>query len=158
MPSSALPLSVATVTRTDAAERAFAGPILEGDEVRRVTQRRVVSALVRICFLCITLIVCLSEPLAAPDLRDRIICREQVSAGRRETLAEKLRGITHLPVSFDENGVLRGAEASADGGSQTARDLISKGLAGSNVILLEDASGRQDGGFLPSGFGQIETP
>ena len=112
--------------------------------MRRETQRRVVSALVRICFLCITLLVCLAEPLAAPDLRDRIICREQVSAPRREILAEKLRGITHLPVSFDENGALRVADASATGGSQTARGLISKALAGSNVILLEDASGRQD--------------
>ena len=112
--------------------------------MRRETQRRVVSALVRICFLCITLLVCLSEPLAAKDSRDRIICREQLPAARREILAEKLRGITHLPVSFDENGALRVADTSVGGGSQTARRLISKALAGSNVILLEDASGRQD--------------
>src|SRR5687767_6313878 len=124
--------------------KAFAGPILEGDEVRRETQRRVVSALVRICFLCITLLVCLSEPLVAKDSRHRIICREQLPAARREILAEKLRGITNLPVSFDENGALRVADTSGGGGSQTARSLISKALAGSNVIVLEDASGRQD--------------
>ncbi len=112
--------------------------------MRRETQRRVVSALVRICFLCITLLVCLSEPLAAKDSRDRIICREQLPAARREILAEKLRGITHLPVSFDENGALRVADTSVGGGSQTARRLIAQALAGSNVILLEDASGRQD--------------
>lgn len=141
MRSSALPLSVATVTRTDAA---FAGPILEGDEVQRKTQGRVVSALVRMFFLCITLLVCLSESLAASDLLDRIICREQVSAARREILADKLRGITGLPVSFDESGALRVAAASARGGSQTARSLISKALAGTNVIILEDASNHQD--------------
>ncbi|MFY9620379.1 MAG: hypothetical protein WAM70_05430 [Pyrinomonadaceae bacterium] len=77
-------------------------------------------------------------------MRDRIICREQVSSARRELLAERLRGITRLPVSFDENGALRVARASVDGGSQTARSLIAKALAGSNVILLEDASGRKD--------------
>jgi len=59
-------------------------------------------------------------------------------------LTEKLRGITGLKVSFDESGALRVAAEGARGGSQTARRLISKALAGSNVILLEDASGRQD--------------
>lgn len=112
--------------------------------MRRETQRRVVSALVRICFLCITLLVCLSEPLAASDSRDRIICLEQVSPARRQMLTEKLRGITGLQVSFDETGALRVADTNAGGGSQAARRLISNALAGSNVILLEDASGRQD--------------
>jgi hypothetical protein len=59
-------------------------------------------------------------------------------------LSEKLRGITGLPVSFDESGALRVAAASARAGSQTARSLISKALAGTNVVILEDASGRQD--------------
>ena len=112
--------------------------------MRRETQRRVVSALVRIFFLCITFLVCLLQPLAASVSHDRIICLEQVSAARREKLADKLRGITGLPVSFDENGALRVAAGNARGGSQTARSLISKALAGSNVIILEDASGRQD--------------
>lgn len=111
--------------------------------MRRETQRRVVSALVRICFLCITLLVCLPQPLTANSL-DRIICLEQVSPTRRQMLTEKLRGITGLRVSFDENGALRVARASAGGGSQTARSLIARALAGNNVVLLEDASGRQD--------------
>ena len=111
--------------------------------MRRETQRRVVSALVRICFLCITLLVCLPQPLTANSL-DRIICLEQVSPTRRQMLTKKLRGITGLQVSFDENGALRVAGASAGGGSQTARRLIARALAGNNVILLEDASGRQD--------------
>jgi hypothetical protein len=59
-------------------------------------------------------------------------------------LTEKLRGITGLKVGFDESGALRVADSSADGGSQTARSLISRALSGSKVILLEDASGRQD--------------
>ncbi len=111
--------------------------------MRRKTQRRVVSALVRICFLCITLLVCLPQPIAANSL-DRIICLEQVSPTRRQILTEKLRDITGLQVSFNENGALRVTDASARGGSQTARSLISKALAGTNVVILEDASGRPD--------------
>ena len=112
--------------------------------MRRETQRRVVSALVRINFPCITLFVCLSQPLATYASRDRIICLEQVSVTRREVLADKLRGITGLAVSFDGNGALRVVTAGARDGSQTARSLISKALAGNNVIILEDASGRKD--------------
>lgn len=111
--------------------------------MRRETQRRVVSALVRISFLCITLLVCLPQPLAA-NSHDRIICLERVSLARRQMLAEKLRAITGLQVSFDEGGALRVAAASARSGSQTARNLISKALAGTNVVILEDASGRRD--------------
>ena len=111
--------------------------------MRRETQRRVVSALVRISFLCSTLLVCLPQPLAANSL-DRIICLEQVSPTRRQMLTEKLRGITGLPISFDESGALRVAPESARGGSKTARSLIAKALAGTNVVILEDASGRHD--------------
>lgn len=111
--------------------------------MRRETQRRVVSALVRICFLCITLLVCLPQTLAANSL-DRIICREQLSLARRRMLADKLGDITGLRVAFDSNGALRLESSVAHGGSQTARDLIAKALARTNVIVLEDASNHQD--------------
>ena len=111
--------------------------------MRRETQRRVVSALVRISFLCMTLVVCLSQALAANSF-DRIICREQLSLGQRRLLAEKLADITGLQVAFDSNGALRLESSVARGGSQTARNLIAKALARTNVIVIEDASNRPD--------------
>lgn len=143
MRSSALPLSVETVSEPTQ-PAAFAGPILEGDEVRRETHRRVVSALARINFLCVTLLVWHLPLLGFAESKNRIICREELSVARREILAEKLRGITGLPVAFDANGALRLASSVAHGGSEAARNLLSKALAGANVIILDDASERQD--------------
>ena len=112
--------------------------------MRRETQRRVVSALVRICFLCITLLVCHLPVFPFADSNNRIICREELSTSHREVLAAKLRDITGLPVAVDSNGALRVTSAVANGGSQAARNLVSKALAGRNLIVLEDASDRQD--------------
>src|ERR1043165_4539443 len=85
---------------------AFAGPILEGEEVRRQTQRRVVCALVRVSFFCFPLFVCPLQ-LSAATHPNTIICREELSAARRELLAAKLRAITGLAVEFDANRALR---------------------------------------------------
>jgi len=112
--------------------------------VRRETQSRVVSALVRIYFLCVALLVCHLPVFGLADSNIRIICRDELPLVRRELLAEKVRVISGLPVVFDANGALRVASSVANGGSPTARHLISKALAGTNVIILEDASGRQD--------------
>lgn len=113
--------------------------------MRRETHRRVVSALARICFLCLTLLVCPLQLFGFVDPNnDRIICREELSTARREILAEKLRAITGLPIAFDAHGALRVTSFVENGGSQTARNLISKALAGANVVILEDASERQD--------------
>ena len=112
--------------------------------MQRGTQRRVVSALQRISFLCITLVVCNFSLFGFTESNNKIICREQLSLTRREILANKLRGITGWQVRFDENGALRLRSEATHGGSQAARNLISKALAGTNVVLLEDASDRQD--------------
>ena len=112
--------------------------------MRRETQSRVVSTLVRISFLCVTLLVCHLPVISFPDSNNRIICREELSHSRREVLSEKLRDITGLPVAIDANGALRVTFAVASGGSQAARSLVSKALAGRNLIVLEDASDRQD--------------
>ena len=115
--------------------------------MRPETQSRVVSALARTSFLCITVVVCTFPGLVSVDSTNRIVCRQQLPVARREILAEKLRGITGLQIKFDEDGVLRLMPAVAQGGSPVARNLISKALAGTNVVLLEDASGRQDVAF-----------
>lgn len=112
--------------------------------MRRRTHKRVVSALARISFLCIIVVVCNFPILGFGESTNRIVCREQLSAARREILAAKLRGITGSQITFDEDGALRLTPGVADGGSLTARTLISKALAGTNVIVLDDASDRQD--------------
>jgi hypothetical protein len=58
---------------------------------------------------------------------------------------EKLRQITGWQaLSFDENGALRLTDEKARGGSETARALLKAAMTGKNVIVLEDASNRQD--------------
>jgi hypothetical protein len=81
---------------------------------------------------------------AAADSNATIICREEISPAHREQLADKLRAITGLSVEFDSHGALRVTSSHAGNGSQTARNLITKALAGTNVMIVEDASGRQD--------------
>jgi len=142
MTSSALPLS-AEVANEPTHPADFAGPIIEGDEVRRKTQGRVVSALIRISFFCGTVVVC-QLPLLGSESHSPIICREQLSVARREMLVDRLRTITGFEVTFDENGGLRVTSAAGRGGSQTARNLIATALNGKKVIVLEDASDRQD--------------
>jgi hypothetical protein len=74
----------------------------------------------------------------------RIVCREELASARREVLADKLREITGLSIEFALNGGLRVTSTVPHGGSPTARSLISKALSGTNVIVLEEASNRQD--------------
>lgn len=111
--------------------------------MRRRTQGRVISALIRISFLCGTVVVC-QLPLQASESHSPIICREQLSAERREMLADRLRSITGLVITFNEHGALRMTSSPVRGGSETARKLMSDAFAGKNVIVLEDASDRQD--------------
>ena len=112
--------------------------------MRRQRHRRVVFAPVRFGFICVTFLVC-SLPLSASTRPiNTIICRQELSTGRRELLAIKLRAITGLAVGFDANGALGLMDSAVRGGSQTARDLLRKALNGTRVLILEDATDRQD--------------
>jgi len=73
------------------------------------------------------------------------VCREELSLARRVELSDKLRAITGWPdLKFDESGTLQLGSARAIGGSQSARDLLDKAISGDNVLIIEDASKRQD--------------
>jgi len=81
----------------------------------------------------------------ANESGDKILCRPELAQSRRTELAEKLRRITGLNgLDFDENGALLLGEEKPAGGSQTARQLLTEAAQGKNVIVLEDASNRQD--------------
>jgi hypothetical protein len=76
---------------------------------------------------------------------NKIVCREELSLNRREELASKLRIITGWPeIRFDESGILQVGSKAAVGGSQAARDLLNRAISGPNVLIVEDASNRQD--------------
>ena len=109
------------------------------------TQGRIVSALGRVGFLCLALLACPLPLISSVVTPARIICRAELSLNKREGLAARLRVITGWPeLKFDERGVLRLGSSDANQGSQTARNLLRQIQAGRSVIILEDASNRQD--------------
>jgi len=112
--------------------------------VRRQRHCRVVSVLVRFGFICVALVVCRLPLLASIQPVNTIICREELATGRRDLLAAKLGTITGLAVEFDASGSLRLKRAEPHGGSPAARELLLKALNGTRVLILEDASDRQD--------------
>jgi hypothetical protein len=114
------------------------------EEVRPQSQRTVVSTIVRFGFVCVALLVCCLPLFASTHPSNTIICREELPTARRELLAAKLRTITGLAVQFDANGALQLMSSEARGGSPAARDLLRKALDGTRVLILEDASDRQE--------------
>jgi hypothetical protein len=91
------------------------------------------------------LLVCPGLALASIEHSSGILCREELSSGKREALAARLRAITGWPgISFDRNGGLEIGATEATSGSQTARNLLIQARSGKTIIILEDASDRQD--------------
>ena len=95
-----------------------------------------------------TACVCLSAlSTFASDGVSRIVLRPEVSRSHREELITRLRVITGLStLNFDSNGSLRLGEQ-VSGGSESARLLLAEAVAGSSLIVLEDASSRSDVAF-----------
>lgn len=112
--------------------------------MRRQRHRRVVSKVVGFGFVCVALVLCPLPLFALTRPANTIICREELPTARRELLAAKLSTITGLEVKFDASGALRLMRSEARGGSETARELLRKALDGTRVLILEDASDRQD--------------
>lgn len=103
----------------------------------RASTYRVVSVI----FLCVCCPVVFAQ---AQSLPSNIICRPELGSVHREHLADKLRQITGWnALDFDEEGNLRiGGEAS--GGSKTARELLIAAGQVRDLLVLEDASKRDD--------------
>ena len=113
--------------------------------MRSITQERIVSALGKISCLCLMLVVCLSPAKSSEKIANRIVCREELSEAKREELAARLRSITGwTELKFDANGALRFETAMVRGGSATARELLLKAESSRNVVVIEDASNRQE--------------
>lgn len=96
---------------------------------------------------CLTLLLLLACTAAAADISSssKILCRPELSAARRQELAERLREITGWrELHFDGGGALNLGAARAAGGSQTARALLEKAAGGNNLLVIEDASDRPE--------------
>ena len=113
--------------------------------MRPINQRVIVFGAIRFTGLLVILLLCCFPHWARQRHQGAIVCREEVSAVRRDELAHKLQAITGWrDLNFDSSGTLRLAGDSPDGGSSSARNLLAKTLAGDTVLILEDASNRTD--------------
>jgi hypothetical protein len=113
--------------------------------VRSRIERRAVSALCRLSLICMALLFCPGLTRASIENSDRVLCREELSLAKREVVATKLRAITGWPdINFDRKGILQTGTREANTGSQTARNLLNRARSGETIIVLEDASDRQD--------------
>lgn len=107
------------------------------------------------------LLLLLAIPLHAGPAQTRIVCRLDINQAHREELANKLRKITGwTDLNFDRGGLLRLGTKEPVSGSQTARELLKRTIAGKNVIVLEDASRNPDIAFsrVVEGRWKHETP
>lgn len=105
----------------------------------------IVSAAIRTSGLITILVLCGVVQAAAESHQGAIICREEIPSASREELAKRLRAITGWSnLKFDDNGSLQVGESPAVDGSISARNLLSKALAGNAVMVLEDASNHPD--------------
>lgn len=107
-------------------------------------QQRAVSALFGAIFLCAALLLCPSSLLASVRIPNKVICHDELPWARKSELLSKLRAITGWSdLGFNEKGELKLGTV-ASGGSQSARDLLNHAQAGPDIIIIEDASNRQD--------------
>lgn len=96
-------------------------------------------------FLPGLLLLCCPFIAGANQSTSNVLCRPELSVARRMELAEKLRQITGWQsLSFNGNGALQLGDEKTSGGSQTARELLKAAMTGKSIIVIEDASNRQD--------------
>ena len=99
--------------------------------------------------LCFCSTVLGAETSGSKRLAGAVICRTELEPNRREELAAKLRKISGWPdLNFDATGILRQGPRAFVGGSQSARELLTKVMLGTNAIVLEDTSQSSDIVFM----------
>ena len=91
---------------------------------------------------------CLSLSALSTFASSHVLLKPDIARAHREELVARLRVITGLTnLDFENDGGLRFDVNQASGGSASARELLSQAVAGTNVIVLEDASSRSDVAF-----------
>lgn len=114
--------------------------------MRGLLQRRSLFGILKaVCLYGILLLCCPRISLAAQPSSSNVFCRPELRSERRDELAARLRVITGWrDLDFDQSGALRLGASEVSGGSRTARELLAKAGSGKNVMVIEDASERQD--------------
>lgn len=85
---------------------------------------------------------------AAAKSANRVFLRDNVTHEHRDQLTNKLRKITGWSkLTFADDGRLLIDTTDSSSGSKSARNLLTKAVAGQNVIIIEDASSRPDLAF-----------
>jgi hypothetical protein len=98
--------------------------------------------------LAAVLVLCCASDSTADEASGGIMSRPELALSLRHQLAVQLRQITGLKgLGFDEQGALSLGDIKPDGGSQTARELLAEAFKGKKMIVLEDASRREDVAF-----------
>ena len=84
----------------------------------------------------------------AENSAPRVVIRDDVPVKHRTELLVRLSAITGwADLKFDTHGALRWSNEEVNGGSKSARGLLSQAASGGDLIILEDASSRSDVAF-----------
>lgn len=110
--------------------------------------------------LCVLLLVACSTAIRADQsARAQIHLREPFAPNHLQELTNKVRLVTGWQdLRFDEAGRLVFSEGQPFGGSKAARELLSKAIAGKELIIIEDASDRLDVVFCRVLRGKWKNP
>ena len=104
-------------------------------------------------------VCCIASSSQAEQFADSIRSRPDLGAPRRALLVEKTEKITGWgDLDFDANGILRSGRPEPARGSRTARNLLALAMDGKTMIVLEDASGREDVVFCGVAEGRWKSP
>ena len=96
----------------------------------------------------LAILACFSLSALTALAANHVLLKPDIRRAHREELITRLRVITGLRnLDFASDGALRFDVNQANGGSASARQLLSQAVQGSNVIVLEDASSRSDVAF-----------
>ncbi len=109
----------------------------------RITIARLLRDLTKFASFQLCLVLGSLYTFAATE--NSVVIRENVHRIHRDDLTGKLRAITGWQdLHFDRNGLLQLGLIETSKGSAGARELLRKANSETNLIVLEDASGRSD--------------
>jgi hypothetical protein len=120
-----------------------------GDAMRCTTRKRsFYSHCLQPCGALIIIILSALPILASTPIlaltSDKLVLSDSVSRLHREELLRRLRAITGWTnLTFSQERTLQMNDTHT-GGSQSARDLLSRAASGTRTIVFEDASSRKD--------------
>lgn len=101
------------------------------------------SQILRVVWLAVIVLLWQTDLFAQPD-KQSVVCRAEISQAHRDKLTLQLRKITGWADLHFDQGRLQPGTAQPIGGSQAARKLLSKTIAGETFVALEDASRNSD--------------